>query len=73
MFKFFDTIIDLIGTLVAMIKMVFESVINIFTTAIKGVTFSFEVIHLAPPFLHVFLTTLLGIGIAKFILSMGKR
>lgn len=73
MFKFFDTVIDLISTLVDIVVMVFNSVINVFTTAVKGLTFSFTVISMAPPFLQVFLTTLIGIAIAKFVMSMGKR
>lgn len=71
MFKFFNTIINLISTIGTYIADAVESLINLIGAIVKGMGYAFELVNKLPDFVIVFMIALVGFSIVTFIINKG--
>lgn len=73
MFQFFENIINFIDILVTFTVNSFNSIIDLFDRAAKGLAFTTVVFTYMPSFVAPVLLSLVSIAVIKLILSLGQR
>lgn len=73
MFQFFDSILNLIKSVIGFVVNTFNSVIDLFINVGQGLVLTSLIFQFLPGFLSVIFLSLLGIAIVKLILSLGER
>lgn len=71
MFKFFDTIISLVSTVVDYVVSFFSGVASMIANFFKAIAFVYEVMTVLPDFLLAVVGVLLACCVIRFILKKG--
>ena len=69
MFKFFDSISNIMSTLVDTFTFFTESVVQLFTTVGKGIAFTIATIAALPPFCRGIIGIIFGVAVLSLILG----
>lgn len=73
MFAFFDTIISIISSVIDFIVGSVRMLVHIFSLSLDGLLYIQFVFAYLPLFVLPFFISILVIGVAKFILSLGSK
>ena len=71
MFQFFETLFDLISSVIGFFVNTNASVGRLFINAFEGVVFVSFIFGYMPGFLSIVIASLLGLAVVKFILNFG--
>lgn len=73
MFQFFESLLNIIKSVVAFFVNSVSSVIDLFVNVSQGLVLTSLIFQYLPGFLSVIFVSLLGIAIVKLVLSLGQR
>lgn len=73
MFQFFESLLNIIKSVVAFFVNTANSVIDLFVNVSQGLVLTSLIFQYLPGFLQVIFVSLLGIAIVKLVLSFGQR
>ena len=73
MFAFFDTIINLISSVITFLSNSIKMIVQLFGMTVQGVLYLQSVSAYLPPFVLPFILSIILIAVIKFILSLGSR
>lgn len=72
MFQFFETLFNMISSVVGFVVKSLANVTQLFINAAQGVAFVSFVFAYMPGFLQIIIASLLGLAVVKFILNFGR-
>ncbi len=73
MFAFFDTIINLISSVITFLGNSIKMIVQLFGMTVQGVLYLQSVSAYLPSFVLPFILSIILIAVFKFILSLGSR
>lgn len=73
MFQFFESLLNIIKSVIAFFVNTVNSVIDLFVNVSQGLVLTSLIFQYLPGFLQVIFVSLLGIAIVKLVLSFGQR
>lgn len=73
MFAFFDTIINLISSVITFLSNSIKMIVQLFGMTVQGVLYLQSVSAYLPSFVLPFILSIILIAVFKFILSLGSR
>lgn len=71
MFNFFESLFNIISSVVEFFKNSYQTVINVFNMTIDGFHFVIGFYQIIPDFLKPFLFALLSIAVIKMVINLG--
>lgn len=71
MFKFFDGLMDIIGTVIDFVVGMIESLIMIVTQSARAVVYILEVLAFLPAYVKVYILAMVGASAILFIINKG--
>lgn len=69
MFKFFDTLISFLQTIVTFVANFILTIIYVISFVLKGVVYVFTIVAYLPPWVMAFVVAVIGFSVVLFILN----
>lgn len=69
MFKFFDTLISFLQTVVTFVANFILTIIYVISFVLKGVVYVFTIIAYLPPWVMAFVVAVIGFSVVLFIIN----
>lgn len=69
MFKFFDTLISFLQTIVTFVASFMLTIIYVISFVLKGVVYVFTIIAYLPPWVMAFVVAVIGFSVVLFIIN----
>lgn len=69
MFKFFDTLISFLQTIVTFVANFILTIIYVISFVLKGVVYVFTIIAYLPPWVMAFVVAVIGFSVVLFIIN----